>query len=73
MPYRARYDLCGERILEINLVGPMPQPQAKRIVARFYVEPGSEPPSEPVREWLRRLPDEDKKEIGLDIMVIEMS
>ncbi len=40
----------------------MPKLQAKKVVARFYAETGSEPPSEPVREWLRRLPDEDKKE-----------
>ncbi len=47
--------------------------QTKRITARFFAEPESEPPSEPVRDWLRKLPDEEKKEIGQDIMVVEMS
>jgi phage-related protein len=45
----------------------------KRVTARLFVEPTSEPPSEPVREWLRKLPEEEKKTIGQDIMVVEMS
>lgn len=45
----------------------------KRVAARFFIEPTSEPPSEPVREWLRKVPEEEKKTIGQDIMVIEMS
>lgn len=45
----------------------------KRIHAKFYVEPGSSPPSEPVRDWLRSLPKDEMQEIGRDIRVVEMS
>jgi phage-related protein len=45
----------------------------KRIHAKFYAEPGSRPPSEPVREWLRSLTKEEMREIGRDIRVVEMS
>lgn len=45
----------------------------KRINAKFYIEPGSSPPSEPVRDWLRSLPKNEMQEIGRDIRVVEMS
>ena len=45
----------------------------KRIHAKFYIEPGSSPPSEPVRDWLRSLTKQEMQEIGRDIRVVEMS
>ena len=45
----------------------------KRIHAKSYVEPGSSPPSEPVRDWLRSLPKDEMQEIGRDIRVAELS
>jgi len=40
----------------------------KTITARFFALPGGR---EPVREWLRTLPVEDRKTIGSDIMEVE--
>lgn len=42
-----------------------------KLRAAFYAQPGSEPPSQPVRAWLKRLPDEDRKEIGADIQSVQ--
>jgi phage-related protein len=48
-------------------------PQVKKIIARFYVSPESEPPIEPARDWLLRLPKGEMTEIGQDIRVVEMN
>ena len=42
-----------------------------KLRATFYAQPGSEPPSQPVRAWLKRLPDEERKEIGADIQSVQ--
>ena len=42
----------------------------KRLPARFF---RSENGKEPVREWLRRLPPEDRRIIGEDIKDVEFS
>ena len=39
--------------------------------AAFYAQPGSEPPSQPVRAWLKRLPEEERKGIGADIQSVQ--
>ena len=42
-----------------------------KLKAAFYSQLGSDPPSQPVRAWLKRLPDEDRKEIGADIQSVQ--
>ncbi len=42
----------------------------KRLPARFYRTPSGR---EPVREWLRKLPADDRKLIGEDIKDVEFS
>ena len=42
-----------------------------KLKAVFYAQPGSAPPSQPVREWLRSLPKEDRLEIGGDIQSVQ--
>ncbi len=46
---------------------PPPRPQ-RRITAEFYQ---TEVGNEPVREWLKRLPKEDRQEIAKDIRTTE--
>ena len=48
-------------------------PQVKKIQAAFYATPDSEPPTEPVRDWLLKLPKGEMTEIGQDIRVVELS
>jgi phage-related protein len=45
-----------------------PERQSKRVPAIFY---RTEAGGEPVREWLRGLPPEDRKRIGEDIKTVE--
>ncbi|MDE2060570.1 MAG: type II toxin-antitoxin system RelE/ParE family toxin [candidate division NC10 bacterium] len=40
----------------------------KKIVAAFYRTPGG---TEPVRDWLKSLSSEDRREIGQDIATVE--
>lgn len=40
----------------------------KRVPASFYQSPSGK---EPVREWLKALPDDDRKVIGIDIATAE--
>jgi phage-related protein len=42
----------------------------KRIPARFYRTPAGR---EPVRDWLKELPDEDRRIVGEDIKDVEFS
>jgi antitoxin HicB len=44
----------------------------KKVHALFYAMPDSLPPSEPVRDWLRRLTRTEMTEIGQDIRVVEL-
>jgi phage-related protein len=45
-----------------------PEKQGKRVPAIFY---RTEAGGEPVREWLKALPSEDRKRIGEDIRTVE--
>ena len=42
-----------------------------KLNAAFYAQLGSEPPSQPVRAWLKRLPEEERKEIGTGIQSVQ--
>ena len=42
----------------------------KKLPAYFYASPGGK---EPVREWLKARPAQDRKTIGLDIATVEYS
>ncbi|HSR52747.1 MAG TPA: type II toxin-antitoxin system RelE/ParE family toxin [Acidobacteriota bacterium] len=42
--------------------------QWKKVPARFYQAPGGR---EPVRDWLKSLPAEDRKTVGVDIQKVE--
>jgi len=42
----------------------------KKLVAIFYLAPSGK---EPVREWLKGLPEEDRKTIGKDIATVEFA
>ena len=42
-----------------------------KLSAAFYAQPGSTPPSQPVRDWLKRLPKEERIEIGSDIQSVQ--
>lgn len=42
-----------------------------KLKAAFFAQPGSDPPSQPVRDWLRELPKEERLEIGGDIQSIQ--
>lgn len=42
-----------------------------KLKAVFYAQPGSEPPAQPVREWRRSLPKEERLEIGGDIQAVQ--
>ena len=43
-----------------------------KLSAAFFAQPGSDPPSQPVRDWLRHLPKEDRVEIGSDIQAVQL-
>jgi len=43
-------------------------PEARPLAVRFYA---SEAGNEPVREWLKSLPLEDRKTIGSDILAVQ--
>ena len=42
-----------------------------KLKAVFYAQPGSEPPSQPVRDWLKGLSKEERIEIGSDIQAVQ--
>ena len=42
-----------------------------KLNAVFYVQPGSAPPSQPVRDWLLGLPKSERVEIGGDIQAVQ--
>lgn len=42
-----------------------------KLKAAFYAQPGSDPPSQPVRDWLQRLPKAERVEIGGDIQAVQ--
>lgn len=46
----------------------MPPKGLPRLTVRFYREASG---SEPVREWLKSLPDDEKREIGTDIKTVQ--
>jgi phage-related protein len=42
-----------------------------KLKAAFYAQPGSEPPKQPVRDWLLSLPKAERTEIGGDIQAVQ--
>ena len=42
-----------------------------KLKAVFFTQPGSEPPSQPVRDWLKKLPIDERQEIGSDIQAVQ--
>ena len=42
-----------------------------KLKAAFYAQSGSEPPVQPVRNWLKSLSDEERREIGGDIQAVQ--
>jgi phage-related protein len=42
-----------------------------KLSAAFYSQPGSDLTSQPVRDWLKRLPREERLEIGSDIQSVQ--
>lgn len=44
---------------------------APKLKAVFFAQPGSDPPSQPVRDWLLRLGKADRIEIGGDIQAVQ--
>ncbi|MSP97830.1 MAG: type II toxin-antitoxin system RelE/ParE family toxin [Betaproteobacteria bacterium] len=42
-----------------------------KLKAAFFAQPGSDPPSQPVRDWLKALPKEARLEIGGDIQSVQ--
>ena len=42
-----------------------------KLKAAFFAQPGSDPPSQPVREWLKSLTRNDRLEIGGDIQAVQ--
>jgi phage-related protein len=42
-----------------------------KLKAVFFTQPGSEPPSQPVRDWLKKLPMDERQEIGSDIQAVQ--
>ncbi len=42
-----------------------------KLKAAFFAQPGSDPSSQPVRDWLRGLPKEERLEIGGDIQSVQ--
>ena len=42
-----------------------------KLKAAFYAQPGSDPPSQPVRQWLLRLHKSERIEIGSDIQAVQ--
>lgn len=42
-----------------------------KLKAAFFAQPGSHPPSQPVRDWLLRLPKSERVEIGGDIQAVQ--
>jgi phage-related protein len=42
-----------------------------KLKAVFYAQPESVPPSQPVRDWLLRLPKSERIEIGGDIQAVQ--
>ena len=42
-----------------------------KLKAVFYSQPGSIPPSQPVRDWLKQLPRAGRLEIGSDIQAVQ--
>ena len=42
-----------------------------KLKAVFFAQPGSEPPSQPARDWLKSLPREERLEIGSDIQAVQ--
>lgn len=46
-------------------------PMLPKLKAAFYAQPGTVPPTQPVREWLKRLPRDERLEIGGDIQAVQ--
>ena len=42
-----------------------------KLKAVFFSQPGSEPPSQPVRDWLMKLSLDERHEIGADIQAVQ--
>jgi phage-related protein len=44
-----------------------------KLSAVFYAQKGSEPPSQPVRNWLKGLAKEERTEVGGDIQSVQFA
>lgn len=42
-----------------------------KLLAAFYAQKGSDPPSQPVRDWLKGLTKEERTEVGGDIQSVQ--
>jgi Phage derived protein Gp49-like (DUF891) len=42
-----------------------------KLSAAFYAQKGSDPPSQPVRDWLKSLTKEERTEVGGDIQSVQ--
>ena len=42
-----------------------------KLSAAFYAQKGSDPPSQPVRDWLKSLSKEERTELGGDIQAVQ--
>ena len=42
-----------------------------KLSAAFYAQQGSDPPSQPVRDWLKGLPKAERVEVGGDIQSVQ--
>ena len=42
-----------------------------KLSAAFYAQKGSDPPSQPVRDWLKKLAKEERTEVGGDIQSVQ--
>ncbi len=42
-----------------------------KLSAAFYAQKGSDPPSQPVRDWLKKLSKEERTEVGGDIQSVQ--
>jgi phage-related protein len=42
-----------------------------KLSAAFYAQKGSDPPSQPVRDWLKGLTKEERTEVGGDIQSVQ--
>ena len=61
----------GNNSLRLNQKWFKISPVLPKLKAVFYAQPGSAPPSQPVRDWLLGLPKSERVEIGGDIQAVQ--